>query len=92
LPEIVSFYSDLQTRFSSIPGVRRASVAQTPLVGEGSWFTPVVPVGKEPVPDEITRVLTVGPDYLATMKIPLIAGREIDGRDFSRIGRGGGGE
>jgi predicted permease len=83
-PEIFSFYSGLRTRFGSIPGVRSASVAQTPLVGEGSWFTSVVPVGKEPVPDEATRVLTVGPDYLATMKIPLIAGREIDGRDFER--------
>ncbi len=83
-PEIYSFYRDLQTRFGSIPGVRSASVAQTPLVGEGSWFTPVVPVGKQPVPDQDTRVLTVGPDYLATMKIPLIAGREIDDRDFAR--------
>jgi predicted permease len=83
-PEIFSFYGDLKTRFGSIPGVRSASVAQTPLVGQGSWFTSVVPVGKEPVPDEDTRVLTVGPDYLATMKIPLIAGREIDDRDFAR--------
>ena len=82
-PEIFSFYRDLQTRFGSIPGVRNASVAQTPLVGEGSWFTPVVPVGKDPAPDQDTRVLTVGPDYLATMKIPLIAGREIDERDFA---------
>jgi predicted permease len=83
-PEIFSFYRNLQTRFESIPGVRSASVAQTPLVGEGSWFTPVVPVGKQPAPDQETRVLTVGPDYLATMKIPLIAGREIDDRDFAR--------
>ena len=83
-PEILSFYRDLQTRLGSIPGVRSASVAQTPLVGEGSWFTFVVPAGKQPVPDQDTRVLTVGPDYLATMKIPLIAGREIDDRDFAR--------
>jgi predicted permease len=83
-PEIFSFYRDLQTRLGSIPGVRSASVAQTPLVGEGSWFTPVTPVGKQPAPDQTTRVLTVGPDYLATMKIPLIAGREIDDRDFAR--------
>jgi predicted permease len=83
-PEVFSFYRDLQTRFGSIPGVRSASVAQTPLVGEGSWFTPVTPVGKQPVPDQVTRVLTVGPDYLATMKIPLIVGREIDDRDFAR--------
>jgi predicted permease len=83
-PEIFSFYRDLQTRFGAIPGVRSASVAQTPLVGEGSWFTPVLPVGKQATPDQDTRVLTVGPDYLATMKIPLIAGREIDDRDFAR--------
>jgi len=83
-PEISSFYRDLQTRFGSIPGVRSVSVAQTPLVGQGSWFTSVVPVGKPPVPDQETRVLTVGPAYLATMKIPLIAGREIDDRDFAR--------
>ena len=84
MPKIFSFYRDLQTRFGSIPGVRGASVAQSPLVGEGSWFTAVMPVGKQPVPDQVTRVLTVGPDYLATMKIPLIAGREIDDRDFAR--------
>jgi macrolide transport system ATP-binding/permease protein len=83
-PEIFSFYRDLQTHFTSIPGVRSASVAQTPLVGEGSWFTSVVPVGKQPAPDQDTRVLTIGPDYLSTMKIPLIAGREIDDRDFER--------
>ena len=83
-PEILSFYRDLQTRFGSIPGVRSASVAQTPLVGEGSWYTAVVPTGKEPVPDQDTRVLTVGSGYLATMKIPLIAGREIDDRDLAR--------
>ena len=84
-PEIFSFYRDLQTRFGSIPGVRSASVAQTPLVGEGSWYTAVVPAGKQAVPDQDTRVLMVGPDYLATMKIPLIAGREIDDRDLARF-------
>ena len=83
-PEILSFYRDLQTRFGSIPGVRGASVAQTPLVGEGSWFTSVVPAGKQPLPDHVTRVLTVGSDYLSTMNIPLLAGREIDDRDLAR--------
>src|SRR5262249_17245173 len=53
-PEIFSFYRDLQDRFCSIPGVRSATVAQTPLVGEGSWFTPIVPVGTEPNPDQDT--------------------------------------
>ncbi len=82
--EIFAFYRTLQMRFGSIAGVHSVSVAQTPLVGEGSWYTPVVPVGKQAVPDQDTRVLMVGPYYLATMKIPLIAGREIDDRDFGR--------
>jgi predicted permease len=83
-PEIFSFYQNLQKRFHEIPGVTSASVAQTTLVGAGSSYTSVVPAGKEPVPGQDTRVLTIGPDYLTTMKIPLIAGREIDDRDFAR--------
>jgi predicted permease len=79
--DLISFYHDLQQRFASIPGVRGASMAQMQLIGNGSWFTQVVPLGKPVVPDQITRILMVGPEYLSTMQIPLLAGREIDQRD-----------
>ena len=36
-PEIITFYSDLQKRFSAIPGVRGASASHSPLLGEGTW-------------------------------------------------------
>ncbi len=91
-PEIISFYSDLQKRFAAIPGVRSATVANSPLIGEEAWGWPVVPVGKqrpEKAPSghgsgmapAATRVLATGPGFFTTMQIPLLAGREFDDRD-----------
>jgi predicted permease len=73
------FYDDLQTRLAAIPGVRGAVAANSPLVGQGSWFTPAEPVGKKPVVN--THVLSTGHGYLTTMQIPLIAGRDFNERD-----------
>ncbi len=45
-PEILSFYSDLEKRLAAIPGVRSATMANSPLIGDGAWGWPVVPLGK----------------------------------------------
>jgi macrolide transport system ATP-binding/permease protein len=91
-PEILSFYRDLQERFAAIPGVRSAAVANSPLMSEEAWGWPVVPAGRERpgkapsghgsgVASTATHVLATGPGFFATMQIPLLAGREFDGRD-----------
>ena len=77
-PEIITFYSDLQKRFASIPGVLIASLSHSPLIGEGSWYSGIGPVGKTPAE---THILMTGSRYLQTMQIPLLAGRDIDERD-----------
>ncbi|MGH9647745.1 MAG: ADOP family duplicated permease [Bryobacteraceae bacterium] len=91
-PETTRFYGYLQQRFAGIPGVRTATVSNSPLVGEGTWNSPVVPLGT-PAPERApdghgtfgnalgTHVLTVGPEFFTTMEIPLVAGREFDERD-----------
>ncbi len=90
--EITVFYSDLRDRLATIPGVRGASLSNSPLVGEGTWASPVTPLGK-PAPERPpeghgdfggpmnTHILTVGPGFFATMQIPLLAGREFDEKD-----------
>ena len=91
-PEILSFYRDLQKRFAAVPGVRSATLANSPLIGDGAFGWAVVPLGKQPPPDapsghgsgmsyKSTRVLATGPGFFSTMKIPLLAGREFDERD-----------
>ncbi len=91
-PEILSFYANLAKRFAAIPGVRSAAAANSPLIGDGAWAWPVVPLGKQPpahaptgygsgMADTATRVLATGPGFFNTMRIPLLAGREFDARD-----------
>jgi macrolide transport system ATP-binding/permease protein len=78
-PEILTFYSDLQRRFRAIPGVGGASASHSPLLGEGTWASPVVPVGQERKGS--THILMTAPDFFRTMQIPVVLGRAFDERD-----------
>jgi macrolide transport system ATP-binding/permease protein len=91
-PEIISFYQELQERFAAIPGVRSATVANSPLLSEEAWGWPVVPLGKqrpEKAPSgqgsgmaaAATHVLATGPGFFTTMQIPLLSGRGFDHRE-----------
>ena len=93
-PEIVRFYGDLEKRFAAIPGVRRAAMANSPLVGQVVWGWAIVPLG-QPRPeqatgrgfdfdDSATHVLAIGPEFFSTLQIPLLGGRDFDERDNSR--------
>jgi macrolide transport system ATP-binding/permease protein len=78
-PEIIQFYSDLQERFSKIPGVRNAAVTHYPLIGSGTWEGGAVPVGKERKGS--AHILMTGPGFFTAMQIPILVGRAIDQRD-----------
>ena len=73
-PEIAAFYGDLRKRFSTIPGVRSASLEQdSPIHGEHGL--PIGVSGSPPNP--ANRFLTVGPAFFTTMQIPILAGRDF---------------
>jgi len=79
-PEILTFFSDLQKRFSAIPGVRDVAMSHYPMIGHGTWMSDVAPAGKEPTGTTI-HILMTGPGFFTAMQIPLLTGREIDQRD-----------
>jgi predicted permease len=91
-PEAISFFTDLERRFASLPGIHSASLADSPLIGDGAWGWPVVPLGKPKPedaptghgsggPDTATHILATGPGFFTTMQIPILVGREFDERD-----------
>jgi macrolide transport system ATP-binding/permease protein len=76
--EINDFYNDLRERFAAIPGVASAGLASGSLIGGEDQM----PIGLPGTPPDINnRYLTVGPRFLTTMQIPILAGRDIDEHD-----------
>jgi predicted permease len=81
-PEIVTFYTDLRQRLESIPGVISATLSHSSIINadrEGATYRGTIKIGAVTVPG--AGVMVAGPRFLTTMKIPLLAGREIDDRD-----------
>jgi predicted permease len=75
----------LLSRISTLPGVEGVTLAsRVPLTGVGGfWTAGVKPEGYNEQPHESMEVpeAIVGPDYLRTMQIPLVAGRDITAQD-----------
>jgi len=81
-PEIATFYEDLRQRFESIPGVSGATLANSSIISAGQAggaYRGTVKIGT--VSLQGAGVLSVGPHFLTTMQIPILAGRGIDGHD-----------
>jgi predicted permease len=77
-PEILSFYEGMRKRFAGIPGVSSATLSHASLLGAGRGLEVRIS-GKMVAPE--TRLLHTGPGFFSTMQIPMLLGREIDGRD-----------
>jgi predicted permease len=81
-PEISTFYTDLRKRFESIPGVSSATLSQSSIINAdraGRTYRGTIKIGAVTVRG--AGVLVVGPRFLTTMQIPILAGREIDDHD-----------
>jgi predicted permease len=81
--ELSTLYQQITERLSSLPQVRHVSIATySPLTGTRRSSSVQVQ-GYTPQPDENldTQDMLIGPNYAATMGLPLLRGRDIEPRD-----------
>jgi putative ABC transport system permease protein len=79
----IRFFHDLQERIAAIPEVRAVSPSVIPALTDSEWRSSVTVEGyqaKEGA-DMNPDINSVGPQYFATMRQPLVAGREFTERD-----------
>jgi macrolide transport system ATP-binding/permease protein len=79
-PRAQSFQDELLGRVKAMPGVESAAFGRLTPLGYGSFSSTTIAVdGYQPPPEEQPTVEynEVGPEYFATMGIPLVSGREF---------------
>jgi predicted permease len=77
-----SFYERLNVNLQSMPGVTSVGFSSMPLLKGYAWQNAVLGKDFEGAPIEEQPVLSeVGPDYFATLGIPMIAGRAFTAQD-----------
>jgi putative ABC transport system permease protein len=76
-------YSDYLRRFNSIPGVVKASMARHYMMQRANNFRRVSLPSSEgaQAPESMAAFNAIAPDFFATMRIPLLAGRDFSVHD-----------
>ena len=83
-----SFYERLDVNLKSMPGVTSVGFSALPLLKGYAWQNAVMGKDFEGAPIEAQPVLNaVGPDYFATLGIPIVAGRAFTAQDDVRRNR-----
>jgi predicted permease len=77
-----SFYERLNVDLETMPGVRSVGFSSMPLLKGYAWQNAVLGKDFEGAPIEEQPVLSeVGPNYFATLGIPIVDGREFTAQD-----------
>ena len=80
--ETKSFFERLNVNLQTMPGVESVGFSTMPLLKGYAWQNAVLGKDFEGAPIEEQPVLCeVGPDYFATLGIPIVAGRAITAQD-----------
>jgi predicted permease len=73
--QIPDLYANLQRRIAALPGVTGVSYSSDALLDGGLWSEDVRVEGRADKSTVEVQMLSVGPDFFSTMKIPLMKGR-----------------
>ena len=84
-PQTISLVERLRKSIEALPGVRSVSESEIPMLADSNSSSNITVEGYHAQDDEDTNVdhNAVGPDFLATMGIPLLQGREFSEADTS---------
>jgi macrolide transport system ATP-binding/permease protein len=81
---LARFYADLLGKFRELPGVRAAAASNFPLVARYVNLNGITIPGRTAHPgDPSVNLLNVDPAFLETMRIPVLLGRGLQGRDLA---------
>jgi len=78
--ESAVFWEQVAEHLRSVPGVENVALAAWPLLNQ-TWWSPFISIDGGPPSHDQVYFLNVSPGWLATMKIPLIAGRDFRSSD-----------
>ena len=79
--QVGPLYRELQSRLSSLPGVSSVSYSSDTMLDGGLWTEDVKIEGRADKSTVETQVLAIGPEFFATMKIPVMTGRTLTHED-----------
>ena len=80
--QIQALYGELQTRLRALPGVTSVTYSSGPLLDGGLWTQDIRVQGQTDRSTVETQMLGTGPDFFATMRIPLTSGRVLNPADL----------
>jgi predicted permease len=79
--QISSLYENLRGRIAALPGVTGVSYSSDALLDGGLWTEDVKIEGRADKNTIQVQMLSVGPDFFQTMKIPVLEGRLLNQAD-----------
>ncbi|HUK30953.1 MAG TPA: ABC transporter permease, partial [Candidatus Acidoferrum sp.] len=80
--QVDTLYRNLQARLKAIPGVTSVSFSNAALLS-GNWGSTSFHLPGAPDKSLVdSDILSVGPDFFATMKIPFLEGRDFSSEEF----------
>jgi predicted permease len=80
--QISDLYANLQRRLAALPGIVNTSYSSDALLDGGLWTEDVRVEGQADRNTVESQMLSVGPDYFETMKIPSVEGRALGPSDM----------
>ncbi len=80
---LADFYGQALERLRALPGVESAALVRAPLLSGRIWSSTITVPGYEPAEGERVRMFAnlISEDFLQTMRIPLLAGRNFTPQD-----------